>query len=182
MQAYKGKGQEYRLFWPSRPEFVRMAARYGATIVPFAGVGAEEGFNMLLDSQEIRNLPVVGRMIEERSRRDVPRARRWAFARRTLHKPRWYFVQPGAASVEHVTRTSQLVHALLQQQWQQHKPYKLNDDVNPATAMYAPLLWRPLQRDPCIAAFAGAQWEDCAAFSAPGSMHSIDNLSGHAGA
>ena len=76
VQAYKGKGQEYRLFWPSRPEFVRMAARYGATIVPFAGVGAEEGFNMLLDSQEIRNLPVVGSMIEERSRRDVPRARR----------------------------------------------------------------------------------------------------------
>ncbi len=75
-QAYKGKGQEYRLFWPSRPEFVRMAARYGATIVPFAGVGAEDGFNMLLDSQEIRRLPVVGSMLEERSRREVPRARR----------------------------------------------------------------------------------------------------------
>ena len=76
VQAYKGKGQEYRLFWPSRPEFVRMAARYGATIVPFAGVGAEDGFNMLLDSQEIRRLPVVGSMLEERSRREVPRARR----------------------------------------------------------------------------------------------------------
>ncbi len=78
MQAYKGKGQEYRLFWPSRPEFIRMAARYGATIVPFAGVGAEDGFNMLLDSQEIRKLPVMGSMLEERSRREVPRARRQA--------------------------------------------------------------------------------------------------------
>jgi len=76
MQAYKGKGQEYKLFWPERPEFVRMAARYGATIVPFAGVGAEEGFNMLLDSEEIRNIPVIGKQIEERSRREVPRARR----------------------------------------------------------------------------------------------------------
>ena len=125
-QAYKGKGQEYRLFWPRRPEFIRMAARYGATIVPFAGelvlpeplitwlnhsvsiillcmriqqcftsrafqdsqfldlmaesagVGAEEGFDMLLDSEQIRSIPVLGSMIEERSRKTVPRARRYA--------------------------------------------------------------------------------------------------------
>ena len=78
VQAYKGKGQEYKLFWPKRPEFVRMAARYGATIVPFAGVGAEEGFDMLLDSEELRRLPVVGPMLEERSRKEVPAARRCA--------------------------------------------------------------------------------------------------------
>ena len=75
-QAYKGKGEEYRLFWSERPEFVRMAARYGATIVPFAGVGAEDGFQMLLEPEEIRRLPVVGAMLEERARRQVPQARR----------------------------------------------------------------------------------------------------------
>ena len=51
-EAYKGKGEEYRIFWPDRAEFVRMAARYGATIVPFAGVGCEDSVNMLLDPQQ----------------------------------------------------------------------------------------------------------------------------------
>jgi hypothetical protein len=75
-QAYKGKGEEYRLFWPERPEFVRMAARYGATIVPFSGVGAEEGFNMLLEPEEIRRLPILGRIVEQRARNNIPQARR----------------------------------------------------------------------------------------------------------
>ena len=79
-QAYKGKGEEYRLFWSERPEFVRMAARYGATIVPFAGVGAEDGFQMLLDPNEVRRLPVVGAMLEERARAQIPQARRCALS------------------------------------------------------------------------------------------------------
>lgn len=76
LQAYKGKGEDYRLFWPQRAEFVRMAARYGATIVPFAGVGAEDGFNMLLEPNEIRKLPIIGSMMEQRSRNSIPQARR----------------------------------------------------------------------------------------------------------
>lgn len=76
MQAYKGKGEEYKLFWPERPEFVRMAARYGATIVPFAGVGAEDAVTMLLEPAEIRNLPFIGGMIEQRARNSIPQARR----------------------------------------------------------------------------------------------------------
>ena len=38
VQAYKGKNEDYKLFWPASSEFVRMAARFGATIVPFAAV------------------------------------------------------------------------------------------------------------------------------------------------
>ena len=53
-EAYKGKGEEYRIFWSDRSEFVRMAARYGATIIPFAGVGCEDSFSMLLDPQQAR--------------------------------------------------------------------------------------------------------------------------------
>ncbi|CAL5330388.1 unnamed protein product [Camellia sinensis] len=30
------------LFWPDQPEFVRMAARFGATIVPFATIGEDD--------------------------------------------------------------------------------------------------------------------------------------------
>lgn len=36
------KGEEYKLFWPEEPEFVRMAARFGATIVPFGAIGEDD--------------------------------------------------------------------------------------------------------------------------------------------
>ncbi|KAK9048828.1 hypothetical protein SSX86_032205 [Deinandra increscens subsp. villosa] len=32
------KGEEYKLFRPDQPEFVRMAAKFGATIVPFRAI------------------------------------------------------------------------------------------------------------------------------------------------
>jgi hypothetical protein len=35
-------GEEYKLFWPDQQEFVRMAARFGATIVPFGVVGEDD--------------------------------------------------------------------------------------------------------------------------------------------
>ena len=31
-----------RLFWPSKTDFVRVAARFDAVVVPFAGVGADD--------------------------------------------------------------------------------------------------------------------------------------------
>ena len=37
-EAYKRKHEEYQLNWPSAPEFVRMASRHNACIVPFAGM------------------------------------------------------------------------------------------------------------------------------------------------
>lgn len=36
------QGEEHKLFWPSRPEFVRMAAKFGAKIIPFGAVGADD--------------------------------------------------------------------------------------------------------------------------------------------
>ena len=59
-EAYKQKGEDYELFWPVKPEFVRVAARFNATIVPLAAVGADDGVEMLLDSNDILNLPVLG--------------------------------------------------------------------------------------------------------------------------
>lgn len=43
-----GQGEKYKLFWPDQPEFVRMAAKFGATIVPFGAVGED-------DIVEVRN-------------------------------------------------------------------------------------------------------------------------------
>jgi len=62
----KGKGkvdESYKLFWPEADEggdFARVAARFNATIVPVAAVGAEEGFEMLLDADELLALPFLG--------------------------------------------------------------------------------------------------------------------------
>ena len=53
-----------------------MAARFGATIVPFAGIGAEDGVNMLLDANDIRGIPFLGPYLERRARDTIPQARR----------------------------------------------------------------------------------------------------------
>jgi hypothetical protein len=36
------QGEEYKLFWPEKSEFVRMASRFGAKIVPFGVVGEDD--------------------------------------------------------------------------------------------------------------------------------------------
>ena len=46
-------------------EFIRMAARFGATIVPFAGVGVDDSLNLILDSKEVEQLPLVGQYIQK---------------------------------------------------------------------------------------------------------------------
>jgi hypothetical protein len=61
-EAYKHKGEEYKLFWPSKPEIIRMAARFGATIVPLSAVGCDD-VNIALDGPELLSLPIVGDII-----------------------------------------------------------------------------------------------------------------------
>ncbi|EFN58302.1 hypothetical protein CHLNCDRAFT_142297 [Chlorella variabilis] len=74
-EAYKRRGEEYRLFWPEKSEFIRMAARFGATIVPFAAVGVDDSLNILADSQQLEAMPVVGDMLRRRAG-GLPQARR----------------------------------------------------------------------------------------------------------
>ena len=74
-EAYRKKGQEYQLFWPQKSEFVRMAAKYDAIIVPFAGVGVDDGLNIVLDSDEMRDIPFLGQFISQSSEA-IPQARR----------------------------------------------------------------------------------------------------------
>ncbi len=88
VQAYKGRGEEYKLFWPKQPEFVRMAARFGATIVPFGGVGLDDGFDMLLEPKQIRAIPVLGKLLEDNAKKRIPPARRCAAHPPTCVQPR----------------------------------------------------------------------------------------------
>ncbi|XP_010025089.2 acyltransferase-like protein At1g54570, chloroplastic [Eucalyptus grandis] len=70
-EANHNKGEEYKLFWPDQPEFVRMAARFGATIVPFGTVGEDDITNMILDNNEVMKIPFVGDYIKKYSRDNI---------------------------------------------------------------------------------------------------------------
>ncbi|KAL8557493.1 hypothetical protein ACS0TY_004795 [Phlomoides rotata] len=64
-EALHRKGEEYKLFWPEQSEFVRMAARFGAKIVPFGTVGEDDISQVLLDYDDLKNIPYFKNAIEE---------------------------------------------------------------------------------------------------------------------
>ena len=82
-EAFKRKGENYQLIWPQKAEFVRLAAKFGATIVPVSAIGADEGVVQLLDIDEVnalsRALPFGGAggagRDAERQRARIPAAR-----------------------------------------------------------------------------------------------------------
>lgn len=41
------QGENYKLIWPAKPEFVRTAIRHGAVIIPMAAVGGDEFIKVL---------------------------------------------------------------------------------------------------------------------------------------
>ncbi|KAG8374877.1 hypothetical protein BUALT_Bualt10G0041200 [Buddleja alternifolia] len=59
-EALHKKGEEYKLFWPDQPEFVRMAARFGATIVPFGVIGEDDIAELVLDYDDLMKVPIWG--------------------------------------------------------------------------------------------------------------------------
>ncbi|CAI5457969.1 unnamed protein product [Closterium sp. Yama58-4] len=64
-EALRKRGEEYKLFWPHRAEFVRMAVKFGAVIIPFASVGVDDAYNFVLDADELPNVPVYGEQIKQ---------------------------------------------------------------------------------------------------------------------
>ena len=73
-EAYHGKGEENKLFWPEKTDFVRMAGLFNAIIVPFSAIGIADSVNMLLDADEILKVPFVGDRVRQ-SNENVPNAR-----------------------------------------------------------------------------------------------------------
>ncbi|CAH8266848.1 unnamed protein product [Arabidopsis lyrata] len=64
-EALHRKGEEYKLFWPEQSEFVRVASKFGAKIVPFGVVGEDDIFNIVLDSNDQRNIPILNDLMEK---------------------------------------------------------------------------------------------------------------------
>lgn len=62
-EALHCKGEEHRLFWPDQAEFVRMAAQFDATIVPFGVVGEDDLVNLLWTFDDIRSVPLGRKLL-----------------------------------------------------------------------------------------------------------------------
>jgi pimeloyl-ACP methyl ester carboxylesterase len=57
-EALHGKGEDYEVFWPDKKtDFVRVAARFNATIVPISAIGAADSVDIVLDAKELLDLP-----------------------------------------------------------------------------------------------------------------------------
>ncbi|GLT95242.1 hypothetical protein SLE2022_129350 [Rubroshorea leprosula] len=68
-EALHYKGEQYKLFWPNQPEFVRMAARFGATIVPFGVVGEDDMVELVLDYNDMMKMPLLNDYIREETQK-----------------------------------------------------------------------------------------------------------------
>jgi 1-acyl-sn-glycerol-3-phosphate acyltransferase len=63
-EVFKHKTEKYRLLWGERLGFARMAIRYRYPIVPFAAVGADDAWDIVLDGDAL--LPDAARPVLER--------------------------------------------------------------------------------------------------------------------
>jgi len=94
-EVYHRKGEDYKVFWPERGEFVRAAAKHNATIVPFAAIGIADSMRMLADSDEILEAPLLGETLKSRMPL-LPKARDDEIFIAPISVPqlpsRWYFL------------------------------------------------------------------------------------------
>ncbi|KAJ0052022.1 hypothetical protein Pint_03062 [Pistacia integerrima] len=59
------QGEEYKLFWPEESEFVRMAARFGAKIIPFGTIGEDDLAQVVFDYNDLMKIPYYKSQIKE---------------------------------------------------------------------------------------------------------------------
>ncbi len=63
-EAFKNKGEQYQLIWKKRTGFAKMAIKHGCPIIPFAAVGAEECYQILVDNRQIMATP-LGKLMKK---------------------------------------------------------------------------------------------------------------------
>ncbi|KAI8467052.1 MAG: hypothetical protein J3K34DRAFT_472042 [Monoraphidium minutum] len=72
-EVNKPRGSEYTLAWPDdRPDFVRLAGKTNAIIVPFAAVGADDAYDVMMDVDEVLQAPVLGSLATAALQRWAP--------------------------------------------------------------------------------------------------------------
>ncbi|XP_039157566.1 acyltransferase-like protein At3g26840, chloroplastic isoform X1 [Eucalyptus grandis] len=64
-EALHRKGEEYKLIWPEQSEFVRMAIKFGAKIVPFGTVGEDDFGEVFFDYDDQMKIPYFRNWIQQ---------------------------------------------------------------------------------------------------------------------
>jgi 1-acyl-sn-glycerol-3-phosphate acyltransferase len=59
-EVMKRKSEKYKLVWGDRSGFARLALETGYTIVPFASVGADDCYDVLVDGDDLLESPIGG--------------------------------------------------------------------------------------------------------------------------
>jgi 1-acyl-sn-glycerol-3-phosphate acyltransferase len=59
-EVMKRKGERYKLVWKERIGFAQLAIQHGVPIVPFASVGVDDMFEIVVDAEEILRSPLGG--------------------------------------------------------------------------------------------------------------------------
>ncbi|KAG8045433.1 hypothetical protein GUJ93_ZPchr0008g13587 [Zizania palustris] len=97
-EALHRKDEQYQLFWPDQPEFVRMAAQFGVTVVPFGCVGEDDFLEMIVDYNDQKNIPYLREWIEQFNQ-DCPGVRSESvalsysfFLKKTEGKIKFFFI------------------------------------------------------------------------------------------
>lgn len=57
-EVNKRKGEQYQLTWKRRTGFCKMAIEHGYNILPFAAVGPDDAFDILVDAEDILHSPI----------------------------------------------------------------------------------------------------------------------------
>ncbi len=70
-EVMKHKHEQYRLVWKERIGFARMAIEYGVPIIPFASVGVEDMFDVVLDADDLMHSP-LGTLVRALGIEDQP--------------------------------------------------------------------------------------------------------------
>lgn len=91
-EVCRRRGENYQLFWKSNVDFLRPAARFDAIIVPFSTIGADDSVDILMDGQEIQQIPFIGEMVQRfLDHRDLSRANLMPIASLPPRPDRFYF-------------------------------------------------------------------------------------------
>ncbi|MBK5646870.1 MAG: acyltransferase family protein, partial [Acinetobacter sp.] len=53
-EVMRRKGEKYQLIWKKRTGFARLAIEHGYDIIPFASVGADDCFHIVIDANDIQ--------------------------------------------------------------------------------------------------------------------------------
>ncbi len=123
-EVFHGRNEAYQIFWPEKPDFVRTAAKFNATIIPLCGIGMADTFQILLDSSELTQLPIIGERIRQQSSQ-VTAARFDALQEEELFQPplaipslpaRNYFLFGRPISTKHISHRDRDACAALYQQ------------------------------------------------------------------